>query len=240
MGLINDLGYWKIRQATRELRDITEGQTLRNSEPIKLSVNLSRSQLWDPQFMERMQGILKDTGFSRENLKLEITESLIAKDRRDALARLALLQQHGFGIWLDDFGAGNLSLAFFHQLRVEHIKIDRDFIRVLDEKQTHQAIVRAVLHLAHSLEAKVIAEGLETVEQVHQLAELGCDYGQGYHFCPPVPAELLRPLLDGSVSLPVTGPSQASSSGGKHFPMLPLQYPAQVGPGNSMSQDIPS
>lgn len=240
LGLINDLGYWTILQATRELQDILKGQKLQTPEPIKLSVNLSRSQLWDPQFMERMQDILRETDFSRENLKLEITESLIAKDRRDALARLALLQQHGFGIWLDDFGAGNLSLAFFHQLRVEHIKIDRDFVRVLDEKQTHQAIVRAVLHLAHSLEAKVIAEGLETIEQVHQLAELGCDYGQGYHFCPPVPAKLLRPLIDGSASVPFIHPSQELASGEKHIPMLPLQYPDPVGHGSSMSQDIPS
>lgn len=191
IGLITEIGYWAIEQATAEvvetLRDLASDQPI----PLNLSVNISKFQLLDPDFERRLDAIVARTGFPRELLKLEITESAAMLQPQETAAKLYRLNSAGYGICMDDFGSGNSSLACFHQFPVEMVKIDRAFVSSVAHSRSHQAIVEAVIQVAHRLGASVVAEGLESMEQIRRLRALGCDLGQGFFFASPMPADQL-------------------------------------------------
>ena len=211
LGLINDLGYWTIAEAASQLTNLQAERPELCPDGLVLSVNLSRSQISEADFADRVGALLDDRCFPRQWLKLEVTEEITQENPEETAKRLQELHQAGFGIWMDDFGSGQSSLSFFHQLQIETVKIDRAFVSSFDSNKSHQAIVEAVVRLAHSLDATVVAEGLESFEQVQQLKHLGCDLGQGYYFAPPVPLdqliELLRLPLDGFTDRPATTPA---------------------------------
>ncbi|XZE53491.1 putative bifunctional diguanylate cyclase/phosphodiesterase [Planctomycetaceae bacterium SH139] len=210
LGLITEIGYWAIDRATKQLAPLLTRRGYDAKPPTTLNFNLSYHQLWESDFEKRVGEILKANDFPRELLKLEITEEIAMRQPTETARRLYELHMAGFGICMDDFGAGHSSLAFFHQFPIEAVKIDRAFVGSIAGNSSHQAIVEAVVQLAHSLNATVVAEGLESLEQVQQLKSMGCDYGQGYCFAPPLPfAEIERILQSPADAYPWAEVSKA-------------------------------
>uniref|UniRef100_A0ACD5GUP0 EAL domain-containing protein n=1 Tax=Desertifilum tharense IPPAS B-1220 TaxID=1781255 RepID=A0ACD5GUP0_9CYAN len=136
--------------------------------------------------LERLDGVLQETGISGNQLKLEITESAIMENTASETVLLNQLRTLGIQLSIDDFGTGYSSLGRLHQLPIDTLKIDRSFVNRMETDSEGYEIVRAILTLAHSLEMDAIAEGIETSQQLVQLRELGCNYGQGYFFSPPM------------------------------------------------------
>jgi diguanylate cyclase len=195
IGLITEIGYWTIEHATRELVSLVNQFDKDEHVELELNINISHFQLWDNQFEARLGDILCTTCFPKRLLKLEINESIAMRKPRETAAKLYQLNNLGYGISMDDFGTGQSSLACFYQFPIETVKIDRTFVGSIAHNHSHRAIVKAVINLAHSLNTTVVAEGLESVEQVHHLRGLGCNRGQGYYFAPPLNARQLLELI---------------------------------------------
>jgi diguanylate cyclase (GGDEF)-like protein/PAS domain S-box-containing protein len=156
-----------------------------------VSVNLSARQLYDPQLVAHVANVLATTGLDPDALWLEITESVLMDDAPTAARIFAELRALGVHLVVDDFGTGYSSLAYLQAFPVEMLKIDRSFVKGLDEDDGSEAIVRAVIGLANSLKLRVVAEGVERSAQLDRLAQLGCDAFQGYLCSPARPPELL-------------------------------------------------
>lgn len=169
-----------------------------NSEglpPVTASVNISPIQLWQSDFVESIVRLLDNTGLDPHLLTLEMTEHSIIKDLEATMNILRDIREMGVKISIDDFGTGYSSLSYLNRLTISTIKIDRSFIGGIPRDPDNSAIVKAIIKLAQSLELKVVAEGVETQEQLSFLHNLKCDEIQGYLFSPPVPAEAFKQLL---------------------------------------------
>jgi diguanylate cyclase (GGDEF)-like protein len=193
-GLIVPLGQWVLEEACRQTREWQQQCAAHGT--LTLSVNISGKQLSEDDLFLQTQQILQRTGFDPRCLKLEITESVVM-DNPD-LAITILNQLHDFGIELsiDDFGTGYSSLSYLHRFPVNNLKIDRSFISGMDLGDENLEIVRTITLLARNLGMKVVAEGIETTEQLAQLRALSCELGQGYLFSPPVDAEAAVSLIE--------------------------------------------
>jgi EAL domain-containing protein (putative c-di-GMP-specific phosphodiesterase class I) len=139
---------------------------------------------------------LKKAGLQPGHFEMEITESILMNNSNDSMNLLGLLMDQGMGIAIDDFGTGYSSLSYLTSFPISKIKIDRSFVAKLPSDKNALAVVTAIIGLAKSLNLKVVAEGVETREQVACLAKLGCQYGQGYLFGNPLPAEEATGLLE--------------------------------------------
>ena len=148
----------------------------------KISVNVSSKQLSKANFIEQVQQILQETGFEARNLKLEITESILVENTKSVIATLGQLKALGIELSMDDFGTGYSSLSYLQHLPIQTLKIDRSFIQSMETSVEKLAIIRAILTLAWNLSMDVVAEGIETANQLAQLKVLKCGYGQGYFF----------------------------------------------------------
>ena len=179
-GLIQELGIALFRSACKAARAWPRNLTL--------SINISPLQLNDNWLPERILQVLCTTGFAPGRLLVEVTESRLVGDIDGARAILESLKNAGIQIALDDFGTGYASLKHLRELHFNRIKIDRSFVQRLDEAENSQ-IVRAILKMCDGLALPVTAEGIETGPTASRLAKLGCTYGQGYFYSPPVPAE---------------------------------------------------
>ena len=186
-----DVGYWVLEEACRR----TQGWHAANGQGFRLSVNLFAAQLRDPRLVNRVRTILESTGFDGRNLELEITENILLTPSRDLAAVIRELKVMGISVVLDDFGTGYGSLTHLLQFSIDRLKVDRAFVRGLGESIDHNKVTQAVVKLAVDLGLKVTAEGIETDEQKHFLAHIGCDNLQGFHFSRPVPAEQMEDLL---------------------------------------------
>jgi diguanylate cyclase (GGDEF)-like protein len=196
-GLITEMGRWVLEQACRDrLRWHQPDQ--RND--LKISVNVSTHQLMAPDFTETVEAVLSDTGTDPELVTLEMTESVFVQDTERALLVLNDLKDLGVTVALDDFGTGYSSLTYLKQFPIDVVKIDQGFVADLERDRASYFIVFAIVELAHLLGMTVVAEGVETVEQHHQLATLGCDYCQGYYFAHPMSADDLQSLMQESVA----------------------------------------
>jgi EAL domain-containing protein (putative c-di-GMP-specific phosphodiesterase class I) len=161
-----------------------------------MNVNLSVKQLSDPELVARVERILAETAVPPETLKLELTESSLMTDMLAAKDVLAALQALHVGLKLDDFGTGYSSLSDLRTLHFDSLKIDPSFVqRVATDRET-RAIVQTIINLAHTLHMNVVAEGIETEDQLTGLIDLGCDTGQGFLFSRPLPAEAAEKLLE--------------------------------------------
>ncbi len=163
--------------------------------PAYMSVNLSRSQLSDMRLVERTMGVLQETGMLPHQLQLEVTESQIIQQRSVALSLLAELRAQGVRLAMDDFGTGYSSLSCLQEFPLDVLKVDRSFVENAVKGRGFAALLHAVVTLADNLGLKVVAEGIETEEQLVLLQALGCAYGQGFLLARPMPANALMPLL---------------------------------------------
>lgn len=184
-GAIRHLTRWGLRRALRQSAAwAAAGQDLR------MSVNLSVRDLGDASLPDRIDALLAETGLNADRLMLEITESAIMGEPEAAIAMLRRLADRGVELSIDDFGVGQSSFAYLRRLPVREIKIDRSFVKALDETAEDQAIVRSIIELGHNLGYKVTAEGVENGASLNLLAEMGCDLAQGYY--------IARPLMPGA------------------------------------------
>lgn len=167
----------------------------------RVAVNLSARQFWGRDIAETVSRILTKTGCDPSWLELEITESVAMRNPEDVASNLRKLSEVGVSISIDDFGTGYSSLAYLKHLPVNSLKIDRSFIKNIFSDQGDAAIVRAVIGLAHGLDIKVVAEGVEEESQLAFLRDLNCDLVQGYYYYPPLPSDEITQLLLSSTDL---------------------------------------
>lgn len=183
-GLIVPVGAWVLRTACEQA--VAWASTGLN---LAMAVNLSTRQVSDNNLVPTVRSILEETGLSAGQLELEVTESLLMEDTAKSQATLANIKQMGVHISLDDFGTGYSSLAYLKQLPLDTLKIDRSFVKDLCTSQDDTAIVRTVIALARNLRLTVVAEGVETLEQLSFLREALCEQAQGYFISRPIDAE---------------------------------------------------
>jgi len=184
-GFLVELGYWILETACLQARQWSESFC----GEMVMAINVSSKQLLDPSFSHRIVEILKYTGLSPHLLKLELTESILVEELKDADEHFKRLQQWGIQIAIDDFGTGYASLSYVQHFSFDILKIDRSFVSNIDQKPKNQAIVSSILKLASQLNFKVVAEGVETLAEKSFLHDRGCHYFQGYLVSPPLPAE---------------------------------------------------
>jgi diguanylate cyclase (GGDEF)-like protein len=192
-GLILPLGDWGLTQACQQ---ILAWRALANDGmDMRVSVNLSAKQFGQSDLVERISGILDATGVAGSNLSLEMTESSLMSDADAALKTMQQLRHLGIGLHMDDFGTGYSSLNHLHRFPFDTLKIDRSFVtRMTDQKESHE-IVNTIVSLARSLKMSVVAEGIETADQLQWLHSLGCHFGQGYYFAKPMTADTISAMI---------------------------------------------
>ncbi|WP_373568415.1 EAL domain-containing protein [Pseudomonas sp. LJDD11] len=184
LGLVMEVGDWVLAEACRQLKTWHQERV----RVPKVSVNISARQFGDGQLGERIAATLRDTGLPPACLELELTESILMREVGEAMQTLAGLKNLGLSIAVDDFGTGYSSLNYLKQFPIDVLKIDRSFVDGLPSGEQDAQIARAIIAMAHSLNLSVIAEGVETHEQLDFLREHGCDEVQGYLFGRPMPA----------------------------------------------------
>jgi len=184
-GLIVPLGRWVLTAACRQLA-AWAGQPA--TAGLTLAVNVSVRQFRQASFTEQLRGLLAETGASAQRLKLEVTENLLQEEAEAVIGRMAELKQLGIHFALDDFGTGYSSLAYLKRLPLNQLKIDRSFVRDVLSDPNDAAIAETIVTLGNSLGLEVIAEGVETEEQLRFLAGIGCRQYQGFLFGHPVAA----------------------------------------------------
>jgi len=187
-GLIVEIGAWVMREAcTQGKRWHRQGM-----DDLSVSVNVSAVQFAQPRLLETVRTTLEDTGFPPEKLVLEITESVLMKDAETTIGMLKALKNMGVRISMDDFGTGYSSLSYLKRFPIDIVKIDKSFVRDINEDEDDAAIIRVIIALARSLRLTTVAEGVETPEQYGFLRREQCDRFQGYLFSRPVDADLLE------------------------------------------------
>lgn len=194
IGLLIPLGKWVLQNASRQLRAWQVEFPV--APPLSMSVNLSCKQfLQSGELLTIVDETLKATGLDPRSLALEVTETVMMENAEAALATLAQLKDRQLRISIDDFGTGYSSLSYLQRLPIDNLKIDQSFVAQMKPAGESLEIVRSIITLAHSLGKLVIAEGVETGEQLALLRSLGCEYGQGYFFSKPLEMEAAGKLI---------------------------------------------
>ncbi len=194
-GLVVDIDQLGLQRACRQLNAWQERYGSRHSWV--MCINLSARQFRTLEVVDRVVQTLNDTGMDPRSLKLEVTESLMMQNMEVARTALRQIKELGTRVALDDFGTGYSSLSYLDEFPIDTLKIDRTFIGRLGKQGENSAIVAAIISLAHSLGLDVVAEGVETEDQLRLLEKLGCEYAQGYYFARPMPAPALEGFLAG-------------------------------------------
>jgi diguanylate cyclase (GGDEF)-like protein/PAS domain S-box-containing protein len=190
-GMIVPIGEYVLREACHQMQ--SWHLTLPSDPPLFISVNLSVKQFSQPDLVEKVVSILKETKLDPKTLKLEITESAVMENVEDATDLLTRLRALGLQISMDDFGTGYSSLSHLRRFPIDTLKIDRSFVTQMTEDNAE--IVRTIIGLAQNLGMDVVAEGVETPDQIEMLKALGCEYGQGYFFSKPLDMQLAEQFI---------------------------------------------
>ncbi len=190
-GMMVEFGEWAVRSACLQHRAWLDA----GLPPIRIAVNLSARQLREISFVSVFERALKEIGIGSESLEIEITESLLMADARNTVTAIEELHDLGIRVAMDDFGTGYSSLSVLKRFPIDSIKIDQSFVADITTSADDAEIIRAIVTIGKTLNKTVVAEGVETQEQVDILREYGCDQIQGYFFCPPIPAEELTEFL---------------------------------------------
>jgi EAL domain-containing protein (putative c-di-GMP-specific phosphodiesterase class I) len=203
-GLIVPLGEFVLREACRQARIWQLEQ--HDGEPLSISVNLSAAQLDDVGLLEAVRRALKDSGLPPASLTLEITETVLVNDADATTDRLVELKALGVRLAIDDFGTGYSSLSYLRRFPVDVIKIDKSFVDGLAISGPSLALAKSIVRLAHNLQLKTVAEGVEEQAQRTRLASMGCDLAQGYLFAKPLDAAAATAFLrEAATPLPLAG-----------------------------------
>ncbi len=192
-GLIIRLGRWTVYESCRQMREWQKNNSA--AESLTVAVNLSCKEFLQTDLAEQVNASLISTGLAPQCLKLEITESHIMENSQMATTIMKRLRALGVEFSLDDFGTGYSSLSYLHRLPVSYLKIDRSFVNGIMESPENAEIVYTIVKLAQNLKMKVIAEGVETEDQLAHLRRINCEYGQGYFFSKPLEPRAAEALI---------------------------------------------
>jgi diguanylate cyclase (GGDEF)-like protein/PAS domain S-box-containing protein len=192
-GSILKIGIWAIREACLQLKRWQD--TFGWHSSLAVTVNLSSKEFIQPNLLDQVIEILQDTGVDPRALKLEITESVVMENIGSATVLLRQLRALGIELVIDDFGTGYSSLSYLHRLPISSLKIDKSFVKGMVENREHAEIAKTIVTLAKSLGIRIVAEGVETLEQLVALRRLKCDAGQGFFFSKPAEVEKAETLL---------------------------------------------
>ncbi|WP_019567862.1 bifunctional diguanylate cyclase/phosphodiesterase [Thioalkalivibrio sp. ALMg13-2] len=198
MTLIEEIGEWVLRQVCRDLQSLRVAE----DELPRIAINVSARQLRQPDLAATFHRIIREAGIPPRCIELELTETAIMDDPQGAARVFQRLRHAGMSLAVDDFGTGHASLVQLKQIPADTLKIDRSFVKDLDQGEEHSQIVRAIILMAHTLGLDVIAEGVETERQAEILQQLDCHTAQGFYFSHPVAFDALRGLLRDRVQLP--------------------------------------
>ena len=199
-GAIVPIGEWVLQEGCRQIREWQKACP--QVPPLYVSINLSVKQLAQPDLVEQVAVAMHNAGLDPKNLTLEITESMLM-NAESAIRMLSHLHALGVGISVDDFGTGYSSLSYLHRLPISTLKIDRSFVSSMGQTKESYEIVRTVITLAQSLSLSIVAEGIETNDQLEKLSELNCQYGQGHFFSKALAAEWAASLLFSNTNIGV-------------------------------------
>ena len=211
-GLIVPIGEWVLRTACNQARSWQKA----TGRAIRMAVNLSAKQFKDENLTQIVLSALHDSGLDPKMLELELTEGTLMDDAKATLATLEQLRGIGVYLSIDDFGTGYSSMNYLKRFDVRALKIDKSFISGLPQDSENAAITRAIIAMAHGLKMVVVAEGVETEEQLVMLEQFGCDVAQGYYLGHPLPHEAITQMLgnqhappgqNGYALLPQAGPA---------------------------------
>jgi diguanylate cyclase (GGDEF)-like protein/PAS domain S-box-containing protein len=191
IGLIVPVGLWVLREACRQVAEWNRTST----QPVSVAVNISPRQFRQPELLEHIAAALRDAGLKANHLEIELTESMLVDDSESVLRILRGVTALGVRVAIDDFGTGHSSLSYLKRFNIDTLKIDRSFVRDTPGDREDSAIAIAVIALAHGLNLRVVAEGVETHEQAAFLSEHGCDIIQGYLLSRPLPPAEMRDWL---------------------------------------------
>jgi diguanylate cyclase (GGDEF)-like protein/PAS domain S-box-containing protein len=194
-GLIGPLSEWVLREACRQNKAWQD----EGLPPARVSVNLSARQFQQHDIAKLVTQVLAETGLEPQYLELELTESTIMRNAEEAVLMLNALHALGIGLAIDDFGTGYSSLSYLKRFPVDRLKIDRSFVSDIGTSGDDETITSAIIALAHSLNLQVIAEGVETLEQLDFLKDRACDEMQGFYFSRPIPRDAIPELLQSGV-----------------------------------------
>lgn len=195
--LILSIGRWVLESACAQIKAWSGDDSTRY---LRLAINVSSREFRQPDFVEEVKQVLADTGADPRRLKIELTESLVIDNVAETIARMEALKAVGVGFSLDDFGTGYSSLSYLKRLPLEQLKIDRSFIDDLAIDPNDDAIVQTIITMGHTLGLNVIAEGVETTEQLERLSQYGCTANQGFLFSRPVPLAEFEEFLRGRIT----------------------------------------
>jgi diguanylate cyclase (GGDEF)-like protein len=198
-GLIIPIGKWVLEEACTQTRRWQAAYP--NDPPLDVRVNISGKQIASPDFIPQIEQVLEDTGFDGRALKLEITENVCLNSADGLEIIFNRLNQMGIQFHIDDFGTGYSSLSYLQNYPIQSIKIDRSFISQMDCDGNGSNIVRTIIAMAHDLGMDAVAEGVETMDQLNQVKEFGCNYGQGYLISRPIDPSRVAALLASTSSV---------------------------------------
>jgi EAL domain-containing protein (putative c-di-GMP-specific phosphodiesterase class I) len=192
-GLIVPIGWWVLRHACRQAHEWQ--QRFQVDPPLWMSVNVSGKLIMQKDFIDRLLELLGDTGLERESLRLELTENVVLDHDEAAVTRLLELRALGIQSSVDDFGTGYSSLSYLQRTRCDGLKIDPAFVGTLSHTGDSDSLVESIIAMGDRLGIAVIAEGVETAEQLARLRHLRCPQGQGFWFSEPLAPEAAEELL---------------------------------------------
>jgi EAL domain-containing protein (putative c-di-GMP-specific phosphodiesterase class I) len=194
-GLIVPIGQWVLREACRQSRAWMDA----GLAPVRMAVNVSAVQFMSHDFLSAVREALMISGVEPSNLELELTETVLMHDADSAIETLNALKAIGVQLAVDDFGTGYSSFSYLRKFPLDSLKVDRSFINEITPESNNATILSALISIGKSLNHRVVAEGVETKEQLHFLQKQGCSEGQGYYFCHPVIAEKFAAFMESGV-----------------------------------------